>query len=193
MQIERIAITELSHDPSNARKHGDRNLATIVASLRRFGQQKPIVVDLTNVVRAGNGTLDAAIALGWTHLDCVRTELQSSDAIAYAIADNRTAELAEWDDEVLAAMLSGLLQDDLELVNAAGYTEVEVDAMLGSVADLNQELSQGLPDYDGSPVGSSTLIVHFASEEDRQTFSGLVEQTISDKAKYIWYPSKPEP
>ena len=109
MQIERIEISKLIGDPANIRKHGERNIQTIVGSLHRFGQQKPIVIDRGNIIRAGNGTLEAARSIGWTHLDCVRTELLSSDAIAYAIADNRTAELAEWDDDALAAQLNELI------------------------------------------------------------------------------------
>ena len=108
MHVERVEIAKLIADPSNARKHPERNLATIVGSLHRFGQVKPIVIDKTNVVRAGNGTLEAARSLGWTHLDCVRTQLDGSDATAYAIADNRTSELAEWDGDVLVALLESL-------------------------------------------------------------------------------------
>lgn len=130
MQIERIEIAKLSGDPANARKHNEQNIATIVASLKRFGQQKPIVIDLSDCVRAGNGTLEAARSMGWTHLDCVRTDLKGSDAIAYAIADNRTAELAEWDDDVLAATLNGLLADDPDLLNAAGFSEDDLETML---------------------------------------------------------------
>jgi DNA modification methylase len=135
MQLERIEISKLSNDPANARKHPERNLEAIVASLRRFGQQKPIVIDKSNVVRAGNGTIEAAKQLGWTHIDCVRTSLESSDAIAYAIADNRTSELAEWDDDVLAAQLNGLLADDEELLLAAGFDEDELAEILGDLDD----------------------------------------------------------
>jgi ParB-like chromosome segregation protein Spo0J len=135
MNVERIAIADLSFDPANARKHGERNLAAITASLRRFGQQTPIVIDKSNVVRKGNGTLQAAIAMGWDSIDCIRTELTSSDAIAYAIADNRTSELAEWDDDVLAAQLNGLLADDPDLLDAAGFDEDELAELLGDLDD----------------------------------------------------------
>jgi ParB-like chromosome segregation protein Spo0J len=130
MNVERIAISSLSFDPANARKHGERNLAAITASLRRFGQQTPIVIDKSNVVRKGNGTLQAAIAMGWDSIDCIRTELTSSDAIAYAIADNRTSELAEWDEDILAAQLQGLLTDDEALLEATGFDEDELAALL---------------------------------------------------------------
>jgi ParB-like chromosome segregation protein Spo0J len=130
MNVERIAIADLSQDPANARVHPERNLAAITASLRRFGQQTPIVIDKSNVVRKGNGTLQAAMAMGWDSINCIRTELTSSDAIAYAIADNRTSELAEWDDDVLAAQLNGLLADDPDLLDAAGFDEDELAALL---------------------------------------------------------------
>ena len=63
MNVQSRKIADLSEDPANARTHSERNIDAIVASLRRFGQQKPIVVDSNGVVRAGNGTLVAAKAL----------------------------------------------------------------------------------------------------------------------------------
>ncbi len=128
----------------NARKHDDRNIEAIVGSLRRFGQQKPIVVDVSGVVRAGNGTLEAARRLGWKDIDCVETQLKGSDAIAYAIADNRTAELAEWDDDVLAAQLNGLLADDPDLLLAAGFSDEELQEMLSA-----SEFAPGSEDDQG--------------------------------------------
>jgi hypothetical protein len=68
--------------------------------------------------------------LGWDTIQIVRTELTSSDAIAYAIADNRTSELAEWDDDILAAQLQGLLTEDEALLDAAGFDEDELAALL---------------------------------------------------------------
>src|SRR5947209_20180479 len=100
MTIESLPIASLHADPANTRRHSVRNLDAIMSSLVRFGQQKPIVVDGNNLVRAGNGTLSAARALGWTHVDVVRTALIGVEATAFAIADNRTAELAEWDPDV---------------------------------------------------------------------------------------------
>lgn len=102
MIIERVKIDSLSLDPANARKHSKKNLDAIKGSLRKFGQQKPIVVDKNGVVVAGNGTLAAAKELSWEEISAVRTELTGPEAMAFAAADNRTAELAEWDVEILA-------------------------------------------------------------------------------------------
>jgi DNA modification methylase len=133
MAVETVPIDSISPDPANARKHGARNLETVIASFRRFGQQIPILVDKSNVVRAGNCRLEAAKQLGWDTIQIVRTELTSSEAIAYAIADNRTAELAEWDDDVLAAQLNGLLAEDEELLASAGFTDEELEELLGDI------------------------------------------------------------
>ena len=93
MEIEDVPVDSLHNDPANVRKHGEQNLAAIKASLARFGQQKPIVVNADGVVIAGNGTLMAARALNWRTVKAVRTNLAGSEATAFAIADNRTAEI----------------------------------------------------------------------------------------------------
>src|SRR6201996_7638855 len=133
MNIEQLPINTLSPDPANARRHPERNLDQIKASLKRFGQQKPIVVDATNIVRAGNGTLAAAKALGWTTIAAVRSELAKTELTAYAIADNRTAELAEWDNAVLADTLA-----DIE-IGDVGFTAEEIAELSGEVGEAAKE------------------------------------------------------
>ena len=112
----KISITDLSLDPQNARKHSARNLEAIAASLEKFGQRKPIVVH-RGVVLAGNGTLEAAKSLGWTEIDVaeVPDDWDNDTAKAYALADNRTAELAEWDESELAKQLLELQDADWDI------------------------------------------------------------------------------
>jgi site-specific DNA-methyltransferase (adenine-specific) len=107
LRIENVSIDSLTFDPTNARLHDSKNLDAIVGSLKLFGQRKPIVVTPDNIVVAGNGTLEAAKTLGWTEIAIARTPAGWTwDQIkAYALADNRTAELAEWDPKVLADQL----------------------------------------------------------------------------------------
>ena len=130
MKTETVAIDSISLDPANVRRHPDRNIQTIVASLKRFGQQKPIVVTKEGIVIAGNGTLQAARHLGWKQIEIVRTGLTGSDATAYAIADNRTAELAEWDDDALAQTLAALQIEDEALALDTGFDAKDIDALL---------------------------------------------------------------
>jgi len=130
VNVQTVPISTLSLDPANVRRHPERNMDAIMGSLKRFGQQKPIVVDAKGVVIAGNGTLAAAKQLGWNEIAVVRSDLIGSDATAFAIADNRAAELAEWDDDALAKTLAALQIEDEELAKATGFNDADIDAML---------------------------------------------------------------
>ena len=139
MDIERVAIDSVRVDTGNVRKHGQKNLETIKRSLEAFGQQKPIVVTADGLVVAGNGTLDAARALGWNHIDVVRTALKGSARKAYAVADNRTAELAEWDDTGLAEYLAGLQADTAFDETLTGFDAAEISRLIGSPEIVEDE------------------------------------------------------
>lgn len=117
MNIEKLEIESVKFDPNNARTHSEKNLVAIANSLNTFGQRKPIVVTSNNVVVAGNGTLEAALRLGWTEINVVRVpDDWTEDQIkAFALADNRTAELASWDTDVLLSQLDELKIDNWDI------------------------------------------------------------------------------
>lgn len=141
MQIEKIAVTELSFDPSNARKHSEKNIEAIKGSLRKFGQRKPIVVR-NGVVIAGNGTLQAALALGWSEIEVVRADdMTNTDAMAFALADNRTSELAEWDSEVLGFQLQALFEDGFE-IGEFGFDVGDFNLASDSTGGVSEESSK---------------------------------------------------
>jgi hypothetical protein len=153
MKLETVGIETLSPDPANVRKHGQRNMDAIKASLRRFGQQKPIVVDAKGIVLAGNGTLAAARELGWREIRIVRTELTGSQATAFGIADNRSAELAEW-DEKLADVLASLKAEDFPL------EEIGFDSADLKQFDVAEAEMPDLPNGDREPFRQMTFTVH---------------------------------
>jgi DNA modification methylase len=126
MQIETLAITDLTPDPQNARQHDTKNLKAIEGSLAQFGQRKPIVITEANVIVAGNGTVTAAKNLGWQTIEAVRVPADwSKDQVkAFALADNRTAELATWSPEVLAAQLIELEDAGFEIAEF-GFDKVD--------------------------------------------------------------------
>ena len=126
MQIETLDITELTPDPKNARQHDAKNLKAIEGSLSQFGQRKPIVITEANVIVAGNGTVTAAKNLGWQTIEAVRvpTDWSEDQVKAFALADNRTAELATWSPEVLAAQLIELEDAGFEIAEF-GFDKVE--------------------------------------------------------------------
>jgi len=123
MKLEKVAIESLNLDPNNARKHSQRNLDAIAASLDKFGQRKPIVVH-RGVILAGNGTVEAAKSLGWKDIEIttVPDDWDDETAKAFALADNRSAELAEWDEGELAKQLLDLAAKEYDIAGL-GFEE----------------------------------------------------------------------
>jgi DNA modification methylase len=131
----------ITPDPRNARKHGERNQSTIRASLKECGAGRSIVADAEGVIVAGNGVYEQAQALGLpvrvietdgTELVVVkRTDLKTDDARRklLALADNRTAELAEWDEDALAAIVAELGEVDLAGI---GFDQKELAELCGN-------------------------------------------------------------
>jgi ParB-like chromosome segregation protein Spo0J len=136
-------MDQIAPDPANARLHPEANLDAIRGSLLAFGQQKPIVIDRRGVVLAGNGLYQAARQLGWRRIAALRTDLRGPDRAGFAIADNRTAELAEWDEQALARQLAEL-QETLDL-GALGFGPEELARLLGPCGN------EGLTDPDAVP------------------------------------------
>ena len=174
--IKFVPINSISPDPANVRRHGPENIAAIKASLRRFGQQKPIVVDARGVIRAGNGTYQAARELGWRQIAVVTTNLAGADAVAFAIADNRTAELAAWDPAALQRQFAAL--DEMQQL-ASGFSADAVDSLVHSLPDAP---AVSAPDI--TPLAEIPHIYELTVEcrdpEDQQT---LYEQLAAEGRK----------
>ena len=151
LQSLKVSIDTLTLDPANARKHGTKNLDAIKASLHAFGQRKPIVVQRKGmIVRAGNGTLEAAKALGWSHLAAVIIDEDNATASQFAIADNRTAELAEWDDETLASLLNVMEPADRE---ALAFDEDDMRELIDGLDPSQPEVVEDeVPEVPADPV-----------------------------------------
>ena len=142
---ELVRTGTISADPANVRKHSARNIEAIMASLRKFGQQKPIICTKNRVVIAGNGTLEAVRRLGWPEIMVRFTALTGADAIAYAIADNRTADLAEWDLPALKDILQGLDDGQFDM-DATGFTMEELEQLMtATVPDEAKEPKEKQP------------------------------------------------
>lgn len=124
-----VPIDSLTPNPVNPRQ-GD--VGAVSASLKRFGQRKPIVVQAkTGIVYAGNHTFVAAKALGWTHIARVPIDANQTDLTAFGIADNRTSDLGTYDQAMLAELLQALARDgELE---GTGYDGEDVDRLMQDV------------------------------------------------------------
>jgi ParB-like chromosome segregation protein Spo0J len=127
-----MPVGTLKLDPNNARKHSERSVESIKASLLAFGQQKPIVCTKDRTVIAGNGLLTAARELGWEEVACVVLDTDdAAKARAFALADNRTAELSEWDFEQVSATLKELQAEHFP-IDTLGWLDFELAPLLNA-------------------------------------------------------------
>lgn len=151
--LQRLAVelTTLNPLPGNPRK-GD--VEAVKKSYAQFGQRKPIVARRQDrTVIAGNHQLAAATSLGWSHIAVVWTDDDDATAKAFALADNRTADLGTYDD-LLAALLADVqASGDADLLAATGYQGDDLDKLLRRVEFL---AGQGDPD-DAPPLPASPI------------------------------------
>lgn len=134
-----IPIDSVRLNPANTRRHSPAGIDLLKASLAKYGQRKPIVVQKEGmIVRAGNGCLIAARELGWEKIAAVVIDETNIDAVAYEICDNRSAEVgSEWEWETLAQQLDVIANDGLDL-DLTGF----------SAADLNEMINDLCPSID---------------------------------------------
>jgi ParB-like chromosome segregation protein Spo0J len=128
LPYERVKISSLILDPDNAREHDERNLSVIKESLKRFEQQRTIVVSKDNIVIAGNGTVMAAKQLGWETIDITRSQLTGEEAKAFALVDNRSTDLSKYDDDKLREQLAELEAAGVDMT-ALGWTDEEMNML----------------------------------------------------------------
>ena len=170
MEVTKVDIDTLKLDPKNVRKHSNINLIAIEKSLSKFGQVEPLVVQKSSqTVIGGNGRLEVMRKLGYKTVATVQVDLDREQAMALAIALNRSAELAEWDVEGLTEQLAGL---DEELSNIA-YADFEIDDF--------EFKDPGEKDNDSKPE-SHKLTVEFSSYDEQQNlFNELTDRGFKVK------------
>ena len=136
--VEPIGI--LIPDPDNAREHPERNREALVRSIQRFGIRKPVVAhEGSNIVYAGNETLRSAIELGIDELPVAWIPKKTPVEVckAYALADNRTSSLAEWNLPQLEKIVAELEDiPDLELEDV-GFALDELEQITGNNGNIS--------------------------------------------------------
>ena len=143
-----VPIDSLKPDPRNARLHPERNLEALRTSLRYYGQRKPIVVRKNGSrIIAGNGLWQAAKDLGWTEIAAVFVDDDDAAATGYALMDNQSAILAEWDFDRLGELVTELKDMDFDL-DLTGFSADQLHILSASWegpsaptgADPNEEI-----------------------------------------------------
>lgn len=146
VQIENRPIEALIPYARNSRTHSDAQVAQIAASIREFGWTNPVLVDGSNGIIAGHGRVLAARKLGFDQVPVIElAHLTESQKRAYVLADNKLAENAGWDDELLRIELEALQAAGFDL-SLTGFADDELAALMAELAG-----NEGLTDDDAVP------------------------------------------
>jgi hypothetical protein len=134
-RIEWLKISDLKPHERNPRTHSPKQVRQIADSIKRFTFTNPVLVDGANRIIAGHGRVEAARLLGMDTVPAIRLEgMSEADRRAYIIADNHLAELAGWDEELLALELGHILElePDFDL-KITGFDPAEIEALLNGL------------------------------------------------------------
>jgi DNA modification methylase len=147
--VEMERLCNLKPAERNARTHSKKQIRRIASSIKEFGFLNPVIVDDTNMILAGHGRFEAARQVGLTHVPVVRFDhLTAAQKRAYLIADNRIAEQAGWDREMLAIELGELI-DLLPIegfdISLTGFDTPEIDLLLADLAISQNEPQEAIP------------------------------------------------
>jgi hypothetical protein len=154
------SIKDLKSDHKNARKRTDRSASLIAESLKRFGAARSIVIDEDGRILAGNGTVEGAKAAGISKVRIIEAEgdeliavkrsgLSEEDKVGLALADNRSSDLSEWDQEMLH-----YLAKDHNLL--PWFEQTELDTLFENAEAVFPELS----DSDKQPFQQMAFTLH---------------------------------
>src|SRR5262252_7133337 len=140
--VETRAVEDLKVNRRNARTHKPRQVQQVAASVREFGWITPIVVDEDGVVLAGHARLQAAALLGLAAVPTIQVKhLTPERKRAFVLADNRLAEPAGWDEEVLKVELGELFSLDLDFnIEVTGFDTVDLDRLDRTPVEAKKEV-----------------------------------------------------
>jgi site-specific DNA-methyltransferase (adenine-specific) len=181
-------ITELTLLPGNPRR-GD--IEAVKRSLEAFGQRKPIVVRRSdNVVIAGNHTLQAAQALGWDEIAVVWVDDDEVTSKAFALADNRTAELGDYDEEALADLINDVGSLNPGLLESSGWDDKAVQELLNRVEQVELDIDvDDIPDKAPSTSKSGDVWLlgkHKVMCGDSTSIEQIKELMDGSEADLVW-------
>jgi DNA modification methylase len=154
LSIEYLPIDVVRPYPRNARTHSRAQIAQIAESIRAFGFTNPVLVDDHNEIIAGHGRLEAARSLGMEGVPAIRLpHLSAAQKRALRLADNKIAENAGWDLDLLAIELGDLSEMELDVdLTVTGFEVGEIDLVLGAASEADDPEQAPLPDRVAPPV-----------------------------------------
>lgn len=166
LAVTQRPIATLYPDPQNARVHSPRQIKQICKSMASFGNVVPLLIDRDGLIIAGHGRLEAAKKLGLTEIPVIQLDhLTPAQAKAFAIADNRLAEQATWDENLLGQIFADLsLQDISFSLEDTGFTMAEIDIKIESIVNFDigssatkDRQTQDPADFFDAPDGAQAV------------------------------------
>jgi len=153
LNVQQIALEQLVPYARNARTHSDSQVAQIAGSIAEFGFVNPVLIGSDNIIIAGHGRVMAAKKLGLQTVPTIKLDhLTENQRRALVIADNKIAENAGWDEELLRLELQNLADEDFDL-DLLGFDDVELDDLLASLDDDEAAaLDENIPEVQENPV-----------------------------------------
>lgn len=146
-EVRYLPIEKVRAYDRNAKKHPGKQVQAIADSIKEFGFNQPIVVDIANVVIVGHGRLMAAEQLGLPTVPVITVDLNSEQARAYRIADNKLNE-SEWDYNLLVSELQGIHAEDYP-IDLTGFDADEFGELIRKFGEVDLEGAiEGLPDEE---------------------------------------------
>ncbi len=155
LQCQDYSISSLVPRTNNPRTHNRKQRRQIEASIRRFGFTNPVLIDDNQVIIAGHGRVEAAKNLGIEKVPViVLSHMSEAEKRAYVIADNRLAELAGWDNEILAIEFQYLTELEFDVV-VTGFELPEIDLLVDGIANFDSDAADVIPETAGGVAVSS--------------------------------------
>ena len=153
LNVQQIELEQLVPYARNARTHSESQVAQIAGSIAEFGFVNPVLVGGDNIIIAGHGRVMAAKKLGLQTVPTIKLDhLTENQRRALVIADNKIAENAGWDEELLRLELQNLADEDFDL-DLLGFDDVELDDLLASLDDDEAAaLDENIPEVQENPV-----------------------------------------
>jgi DNA modification methylase len=154
LSVSYRALQELTPYKKNARTHSKAQIRKIADSIESFGFTNPVLIDLNDTIIAGHGRVESAKLLKMETVPTIRLEsLNPAQVRAYVIADNRLAEDAGWDDQILKIELQNIILEGEVHISLTGFEVPEIDLLIGDAID--EDPDDKLADEAGEPVTRS--------------------------------------
>ena len=191
MNVESTLVRNLRPYPRNARTHSKKQIQQIAKSIERFGFCNPVLIDEDGQIIAGHGRVEAAKLCGMDTVPTMRlSHFSEADKRAYILADNKLAEKAGWDREILAIELQSLADLGFEL-DLTGFEPAEVDLIIEELDESGDRAENAPPAYSDGPAvtrpGDIWMLGHHAlvcgDARDPAAYDLLMR---GDKARFVF-------